>query len=373
MGIKSCLKEDVVVSTYENRTLLQYVSPEWSSFLDGTWMKQYEDYSCEQVLGREKIMKKYYSFLDFAGVKERNGYVEGKASHLLAIKNDLLWSEEDYYEVFSSEGNEFVDTMIKLNQVAEEEGSKLIVLQVPHKMEFCAQYYPQFWEGAEKAEKVKNEITIDKLKEHGVDIVETWEVLETHEEEELYYRSDHHYTYLGAYYVYQELLLHLKEVYGEELYFPEPDLCEYHMLEERMVGTYLKTWGDSGKKYLDTLKWFMPQDMPEYKRYEKGEESTVPLVNEIRGDYGAFMGGDMANTVIDTNRDDLPSILFIGRSYTNPLEVMASYNFNEMHSIDPRHYEGNLSKYIKENHIDYIVVVRFDLIEEDGLNACSFF
>ena len=140
-----------------------------------------------------------------------------------------------------------------------------------------------------------------------------------------------------------------------------------------MVGSSLKAWGDSGKKNLDTLKWFMPQDMPEYKRYELGEESRIPLVRQTSGGYTAFMGGDKANTVIKTNREDLPNVLFIGRSYTNALEVMASYSFNEMHSIDPRHYEGNLSQYIKENDIDYIVLARFDVIEGDSGYSCEFF
>lgn len=372
-GIGSVIIDDIVVSSYENRTLLQYVSPSWATLLDGTWMKEYEDYSCEQVIGREWLMKKYYSFLDSVGVKERNGYVEGKEGYLFEVKEDLVWSEEEYYEAFSSEGNGFVNTATKLKQVAEATGSKLIVLEVPHKTQFCAQYYPQFWESAEKAERIKNEITIEKLEKFGVDIVKTWDVLEAHKEEELYYKTDHHYTYLGAYYVYQELLSYLNEVYGEQLYFPHPNQCEQYMLEQRMVGSYLKTWGDSGKKSLDSLRWFMPKDMPEYKRYEKGEERAAQLVKEENGSYSSFMGGDMANTVIKTDRDSLPSILFIGRSYTNPLEVMAAYSFNEMHSIDPRYYEGNISQYIRENNIDYVVMVRFDVIEGYSIFSCDFF
>ena len=83
--------------------------------------------------------------------------------------------------------------------------------------------------------------------------------------------------------------------------------------------------------------------------------------------------GDCANTVIDTERDQLPNILFVGLSYTNALEIMSIYNFNEMHSIDPRHYEGNLSEYIRDHNFDYVVVVRNDLTENNPHFTCTLF
>ena len=64
--------------------------------------------------------------------------------------------------------------------------------------------------------------------------------------------------------------------------------------------------------------------------------------------YTAYMGGDIGETVIDTGRDELPNILIYGDSFTNPLECLMYYSFNEMHSIDLRYYKDmTLEDYIR--------------------------
>ena len=83
------------------------------------------------------------------------------------------------------------------------------------------------------------------------------------------------------------------------------------------------------------------------------------------------MGGDIGNTVMETNRDHLPSILYIGCSYSNPLEVMSVYNFNRVESIDPRYWTGSICQYVKESKTDYIVIVRDDIYEGNTSFSCT--
>ena len=64
--------------------------------------------------------------------------------------------------------------------------------------------------------------------------------------------------------------------------------------------------------------------------------------------YSLYMGGDVGETVIETGRPDLPSILIYGDSFTNPVECLAYYSFDEMRSIDLRHYKDmTLADYIQ--------------------------
>ena len=203
-------------------------------------------------------------------------------------------------------------------------------------------------------------------------VVETEDILNENSNEYLYFKTDNHYTFRGAYYVYRHLISFLNEKYGETFYWPEWDKCEYFISEGRSIGNYLKKFGDSGKDYGDYLEYVLPEDMPEYERYENGEFVLTPIISKSTNDYTAFLG-DCANTVIDTGRDQLPNILFVGLSYTNALEIMSIYNFNEMHSIDPRHYEGNLSEYIRNHDFDYVIVVRNDLTENNTNFKCTIF
>ena len=71
------------------------------------------------------------------------------------------------------------------------------------------------------------------------------------------------------------------------------------------------------------------------------------------------MGGDIPETVIETNRPELPSILIYGDSFTNAVEALAYYSFDEMRSVDLRYYDQmSISQYIQEYKPDIVVCIR---------------
>ena len=75
--------------------------------------------------------------------------------------------------------------------------------------------------------------------------------------------------------------------------------------------------------------------------------------------YDLYMCGDRAETVIKTNRPQLPDVLIYGDSFTNALECLAYYSFDEMRSIDLRHYDKmSLADYIEEYKPDYVICIR---------------
>ena len=87
--------------------------------------------------------------------------------------------------------------------------------------------------------------------------------------------------------------------------------------------------------------------------------------------YNLFMGGVIANTVIDTHREELPSILIYGDSFTNAMECVAYLSFDEMHSLDLRHYhEMSLEGYIQKFQPDVVVCIRdYEVLLEVGNNG----
>ena len=73
--------------------------------------------------------------------------------------------------------------------------------------------------------------------------------------------------------------------------------------------------------------------------------------------YTDYMGGDIAETVIRTDRPELPNALIFGDSFTNPVECLAYYSFNELRSVDLRHYTAqSLSDYIAAYQPDVLCV-----------------
>lgn len=103
-----------------------------------------------------------------------------------------------------------------------------------------------------------------------------------------------------------------------------------------------------------------------YSRWENGVQTDAPVFklpdnsNKVIN-YGIYMGNDYAETIIRTNREDLPDALVFGDSFTNAMETLLYTAFNEMRSIDMRYYtEKSIREYIAEYRPDIVICVRDD-------------
>ena len=88
---------------------------------------------------------------------------------------------------------------------------------------------------------------------------------------------------------------------------------------------------------------------------------TLPASAEEPVTYGLFMGGDIAETVLTTDRPALSDALIFGDSYTNAIETVFYTGFDETRSLDLRYYEGEtLSAYLAAYRPAVVVCVRDD-------------
>ena len=86
---------------------------------------------------------------------------------------------------------------------------------------------------------------------------------------------------------------------------------------------------------------------------------TLPENEDELVTYSVYMGGDIGESVITTNRPKLPNILIYGDSFTNPLETLLWTQANELRSIDFRYYtQSTLKDYITEHKPDIVICVR---------------
>ena len=366
----SVLEEDKNFSVLENRNLTKFEGPTDENFLDGKWFAFFETYCKDQFLNRDSFIQLYNYFLDFLGVKERNGYVVGEDSFILPVRtyramDSLIQEANDY-------GSLQVKALLAMSKAADAYGGKVIYMNIPHKNELYIDKYPEFYIDQKEFWELKRNSIIKKAKENGINVVETYDLLNSHKDEYIYYATDHHWTVRGAYYAYQELLKYINDMEnGCFLEYPEFEKLNIIVNSERMIGSYLRKLGDSGIVDVDYMEYALPYDMPEYTRYDNGELSTKQLCNISDPSYQSFMEGDISNTVIETDRKDLPNVLYIGLSYSNPLEMMSVYNFNRVESIDPRYWNGSVCQYISESKPDYIVIIRDDIYDGKAGFSCT--
>ena len=71
------------------------------------------------------------------------------------------------------------------------------------------------------------------------------------------------------------------------------------------------------------------------------------------------MGGDIGETILQTNRPSLKTALIVGDSFTNALETLLWTGFDETRSLDYRHYKGeSLIDYVQTYQPDVVLIVR---------------
>lgn len=181
------------------------------------------------------------------------------------------------------------------------------------------------------------------------------DALAEHSDEYIYYRTDHHWTTLGAYYAYAQLMQQL----GQE----PVALSE---LDGKTVENFYGTYFSKAKKFdaqADTITYY---EIPDAGVTIDGKEQDGYYdfsKFEVRDKYAAFLRGNNGYTVIKSGvrtveEGQEPSrILIIKDSYANSFAPFLLYNYDEVHVVDLRYLAGSLSQLINEGGFDEILLM----------------
>ena len=185
------------------------------------------------------------------------------------------------------------------------------------------------------------------------------EALMQHRTEYIAYRTDHHWTSLGAYYAYTR--------FCEAAGFAAHELSEYKTADfPGFLGSF---YNDSGKaeplgSNPDTVTAYYPvSPVVTMSVTEKSgnvidfdsviyDESTAPAAFK----YGAFIYGDNPFTVI-TNESltDGSSCVVIKDSFGNALVPFLPDHYQTVYVIDYRHWTGSLTEFVKTNGVNDVI------------------
>lgn len=201
---------------------------------------------------------------------------------------------------------------------------------------------------AENIEAIYNSYTAD------VKPINCYNTLCDHIDEYIYFNTDHHWSGLGAYYAYTAFC----EQTGQQAISLSE--CEENTIEEFQGTLYDSTQ----QKGLDTVHWWQfPYETHAMRQDNPGEElyrTTLYYEDEPSGlySYGVFIWGD-APIFVGYN-DELNSgkkIAVVKESYGNSFAPYLTANYDEVHVIDFRYFEGSLKSYMQDNDIDEVIFV----------------
>ncbi len=163
----------------------------------------------------------------------------------------------------------------------------------------------------------------------------------------LYFRTDHHWTALAAYYAAEALF----ESMGRS-HLPIADY-DRHEVEGFLGYLYAKNNVASIKNQPDTLAYYLyqnsscPQTVSTFE--EDGNAPVVRkgnVVDPARGFYYTFVESSFSHTVIEGRRGDGSCILVVGDSYANVLMPWLADNFARAILIDPRYFNGGKTAFM---------------------------
>ena len=165
-------------------------------------------------------------------------------------------------------------------------------------------------------------------------------VLRAHDGEELYYRTDHHWKTLAAFYVYQ--------AWARQQGFRVPAMDEYDVetVTDCFEGTIqsklgIRTPGDS-------IELFLPKEAPAYTvqwaRPARVAHSVYDAsALETKDKYAVYFGGNDSLIRIQTEVENGRSILVVKDSYANCFVPFMIGEFQEIDLLDFRYAHQGLS------------------------------
>lgn len=245
--------------------------------------------------------------------------------------------------------------------------SRVINIVVPNAGGF---YAPEEY----RTGNLDQQAAIADMQEHlneNVVAVNGYDALRPHTDEYIYFRSDHHWTQLGAYYAYRAVM----DAIGETPY--ELDEFEQGEVNGDFLGT-LYNWSASYpqssviKQNPDKVEFWRPIRDFTTRVYTdlKMNESTAwngyvisSTVQGIANKYMAFMSGDQPLIKVSTDVGNGKSVLVLKESYGNAFVPYLINHYENVYVVDPRKFNGSdtpsgdLVSFIEANPIDDIIII----------------
>lgn len=330
------IKPDRDFSEQENRYLQQRPEFTFSDLASGKFTSAYEKYITDQFALRDEWIS-LKAAGELAVVKHQNNGV-------------YLCGGDTLIEPFDAPDRSVLDAnMSAVNALAGNAGVPVYFALIPDKAQVDAAMLPNGAPNDSESE------TIDYC--YGLSEARNADMLSpllSHASDGIFYRTDHHWTSLGAYWGYTAIM----DAMGRDA----QELGSYSpvTVSDSFYGTTYSSSGFSWVKPDSIQTYVAAPEVLKIVNYPQGSPVEGKLYDENflakKDKYSFFMGGNSPLQQIFTGAEDAPSLLIIRDSYADSLIPFLLDDFSEIHVLDLRYYRAGVASYIAENGIDSVLV-----------------
>lgn len=260
---------------------------------------------------------------------ENNGVIIGKEGYLI--------SRQEYTDAQYDTLRQNAATLRRIAAEAQERGMNVVLSAVPRSVDVNRRYLPSLYDSsaADAVWEIWEEATA------GMSTASTLEALRAAAEggEQVWYKTDHHWTSAGAYRAYVTLAPSL----GYEPY--DESAFEEQTVTDAFFGT---TYASAGLRNTapDVLSLWRYEGDTDYRVVIHGAggrtlEGLYDLAAAESDDpYNVFLGGTNAYVCVEPQRTELPTLLILKDSYAQSLAPYLARHFRLI-LVDPRSFKAD--------------------------------
>ncbi|PWM24287.1 MAG: hypothetical protein DBX44_04625 [Oscillospiraceae bacterium] len=337
-SIVNFLTPDKVFSEMENKYLAQCPTLTWSGLLDSSekgFAQRFEKYVNEQFPLRDGWISLKSRAESALGKIENNGIVYGADDYLF-----------DKYKSYDTQRLERNLSLLERFAEAHPELPRTLMV-IPASYNILSDKLPRGLGNLDQLAEI--DTLYQRMQRSGYVTVDVASALSQHAQEEIYYRTDHHWTTDGAWYGYQAFL----QGQGRTAIVPDQAL---RRSTEGFWGTYFS----KSKKYdavADTLVWYdLPVDSVTIDgKAVDGMYDFSQL--EKRDRYAMFLYANNGVTIIENSAAEPGSILVIKDSYANCFVPFLTQSYSKVVVVDLRSMPTGLAQLIEDEGIEQLLVL----------------
>lgn len=341
----SVIKPPTIFSEKENRYLTQKPAFSFASLFQGSYTSAYEDYLSDQFPGRDGWIRLQSRSEQLLQKKEIN-QVYLADDHYLIEKLD----RQDFVSAQAQKNTDSLSAFVQ-NQSRALGPSHVRVMVVPSASQILTHKLPSF-AAVHGEQEFLDAVRLGVGEEHFVDVSAA---LLSHQDESVYYRTDHHWTTLGAFYGYQ--------AWAKASGFTPYEIRDFSV--ETVTDSFYGTLQAKVNLPLvpDSMERFSLASSPVAYTvtYNESEDIRDNLYEwsalDTRDKYRFYLNGNQPIVRIETSVPSGRNLLVIKDSFANCFVPFAANHFGRTLVVDLRYFNGDVKALMDAYSITDILIL----------------
>lgn len=334
------LKSNLINDKYNDKDYIKDIN-------NGQAFKTWDNYFSDHIVGRKTMVNTFTKIQSLLDKKLINGVYIGK--------DDYIFSEETIKETTEKEIIESANYFneLDLNKNAE----KVYLFNLPHKIMVYEDKVPI--NGYKTKGNKYMDLFLDNIDKEKITPLDFRQIVG--DDQNLYYKADHHWNLNGAFKGYEYIINTLKKDFK--------DIGNPIKKENLNIKSYKDIFlGTDGRKIsaninkLEDMEVYDLESLKECELYFNGNkrkfihEGSISK-NRLNNDYLVYLNGDFPKLVSENkNSNNKLKLVLIGDSMDNILLPLLAPHFKTIYNYDLRKYKKNIVKEISDIKPDIILM-----------------